>query len=107
MGAKMLLEDKNSLNYGVGESAVDEQHSDARTIVLHLLPGALVTVFYACAAPVVRSLGFPSLILHTLAERGPDHWAVAASGQRTATRSATRSGTCSPPGGHGCWASGS
>ncbi len=36
-------------------------HSMARAIVLHLLPGALVTVFYILAAPLMRSLGFPSL----------------------------------------------
>ena len=40
----------------------DEQHSAARTVVLHLLPGALATVFYLAAAPVVRGLGFPSLM---------------------------------------------
>jgi hypothetical protein len=31
----MLLENKNSVNYGAGDSAVDEQHSGARTVVLH------------------------------------------------------------------------
>ncbi|MBA3426315.1 MAG: hypothetical protein H0U04_17670 [Rubrobacter sp.] len=31
-------------------------------MVLHLLPGALITAFYALLAPVVRSLGFPSLM---------------------------------------------
>jgi hypothetical protein len=55
----MLLEGKNSVNYGAGDSAVDEHHSGARTVVLHLLPGVLITAFYAGAAPVVRSLGFP------------------------------------------------
>jgi len=35
--------------------------------VLHLLPGALITAFYAGAAPVVRSLGFPSLMAIFLA----------------------------------------
>jgi uncharacterized protein len=46
---------------------VDEQHSVARTVVLHLLPGALITAFYVGAAPVVRSLGFPSLMAIFLA----------------------------------------
>ena len=48
-------------------SIADEQHSLARTVVLHLLPGALMVVFYALAAPVVRSLGFPSLMAIFLA----------------------------------------
>ena len=46
---------------------MDEQHSVARTVVLHLLPGALITAFYVGAAPVVRSLGFPSLMAIFLA----------------------------------------
>ena len=45
----------------------DEQHSLARTVVLHLLPGTLIVVFYVFAAPVVRSLGFPSLMTIYLA----------------------------------------
>lgn len=49
------------------DSTVDEQHSAARTVVLHLLPGALITAFYVIAAPVVRSLGFPSLMAIFLA----------------------------------------
>ncbi len=40
----------------------DEQHSVARSVTLHLLPGILITVFYALITPVVRSLGFPSLM---------------------------------------------
>jgi membrane protease YdiL (CAAX protease family) len=48
-------------------SAGGEQHSGVRTLVLHLLPGALITAFYAGAAPVVRSLGFPSLMAILLA----------------------------------------
>lgn len=48
-------------------STIDEQHSVARTVVLHLLPGALITAFYIGAAPVVRSLGFPSLMAIFLA----------------------------------------
>src|SRR5215217_3136302 len=41
-------------------SAVDEQHSVPRTLVLHLLPGVLILVFFVAVAPlVVRGLGFP------------------------------------------------
>lgn len=40
----------------------DEQHSVARTVVLHLLPGLLLLAFYVAALPVVRALGFPSLM---------------------------------------------
>lgn len=63
----MLLEDKNGAISGMGERAVGEQHSAMRTVVLHLLPGALITAFYVVAAPVVRSLGFPSLMAIFLA----------------------------------------
>ena len=48
-------------------STIDEQHSVARTLTLHLLPGALITAFYIGVAPVVRSLGFPSLMAIFLA----------------------------------------
>jgi hypothetical protein len=40
----------------------DEQHSIARSVALHLLPGVLITALYALLAPVVRSLGFPALM---------------------------------------------
>jgi membrane protease YdiL (CAAX protease family) len=50
-----------------GKSITNEQHSAARTLVLHLLPGALIAVFYIFAAPVVRGLGFPSLMALFLA----------------------------------------
>ena len=50
-----------------GEAAAGVQHSVARTVVLHLLPGALTTVFYVLAAPVVRGFGFPSLMAIFLA----------------------------------------
>jgi uncharacterized protein len=46
---------------------VDQQHSIARSLVLHLLPGALITAFYLGVAPVVRDLGFPSLMAIYLA----------------------------------------
>ena len=51
----------------IGNGAAGEQHSLARTVVLHLLPGTLLTVFYVAVAPVVRSLGFPSLMAIFLA----------------------------------------
>lgn len=45
----------------------DEQHSVVRTLVLHLLPGILFLAFYVAALPVVRGLGFPSLMAIFLA----------------------------------------
>jgi membrane protease YdiL (CAAX protease family) len=62
-----MLLDKNSVDHRAGDGAADEQHSAARTVMLHLLPGALITAFYAGAAPVVRNLGFPSLMAIFLA----------------------------------------
>lgn len=50
-----------------GDNIAAGQHSLARTLVLHLLPGALITLFYVVAAPVVRGLGFPSLVAIYLA----------------------------------------
>ena len=44
-----------------------EQHSMTRSVVLHLLPGALITLFFALVAPVVRHVGFPSLLAIFLA----------------------------------------
>jgi membrane protease YdiL (CAAX protease family) len=46
---------------------MNRQHSIARSVVLHLLPGALITAFYIGVAPVVRDLGFPSLMALYLA----------------------------------------
>jgi uncharacterized protein len=50
-----------------GKGIADEQHSLARTVVLHLLPGVLMVAFYVLAAPLVRGLGFPSLMTIYLA----------------------------------------
>ncbi len=50
-----------------GKGIADGQHSLARTVVLHLLPGVLMVAFYVLAAPLVRSLGFPSLMAIYLA----------------------------------------
>lgn len=41
------------------EPAAPPQHSLSLSILLHLLPGAALTVFIVLAAPVVTSLGFP------------------------------------------------
>jgi membrane protease YdiL (CAAX protease family) len=38
-----------------------EQHSLVRSIVLHLLPGVLILVFYVIVAPLAERLGFPSV----------------------------------------------
>jgi membrane protease YdiL (CAAX protease family) len=48
-------------------SAVDEQHSVARTLVLHLLPGVLILVFSAAVAPLLWSFGFPPVMAVYLA----------------------------------------
>jgi len=49
-------------------SAIYEQHSVARTLVLHLLPGALILVFFVAIAPlVVGGLGFPPVMAVYLA----------------------------------------
>src|SRR4028119_1904413 len=50
-----------------GKSIADAQHSLAQTLVLHLLPGVLMAAFYVLAAPLVRGLGFPSLMAIYLA----------------------------------------
>ena len=50
-----------------GKGIADGQHSVARTLVLHLLPGGLMVAFYVLAGPVVRGLGFPSLMAIYLA----------------------------------------
>jgi membrane protease YdiL (CAAX protease family) len=44
----------------IAESGV-EQHSLVRSIVLHLLPGVLILVFYVIVAPLAERLGFPSV----------------------------------------------
>lgn len=47
--------------------AVYEQHSVARTLVLHLLPGALILVFFVAIAPILRGIGFPPVMAIYLA----------------------------------------
>ena len=52
--------DTTSTTLSRDSNAMYEQHSVARTLVLHLLPGALVLVFFVAVAPlVVRGLGLP------------------------------------------------
>src|ERR671913_217014 len=47
--------------------AIYEQHSVARTLVLHLLPGVLLLVFFLTVAPLVRGIGFPPVMAVYLA----------------------------------------
>ena len=44
-----------------------EQHSAARTIVLHLLPGVLIFVFFVAVAPLLWRIGFPPVMTVYLA----------------------------------------
>src|SRR5215204_5112768 len=48
-------------------SASVEQHSVLRTIVLHLLPGALILVFFVAIAPILWNIGFPPVMAVYLA----------------------------------------
>ena len=48
-------------------SAVEEQHSLARTLVLHLLPGVLILAFFVAVAPLLRGIGFPPVMAVYLA----------------------------------------
>ena len=43
-----------------------EQHSILQTVILHLLPGVLVLLFYIIIAPIIVRLGFPSLFASIL-----------------------------------------
>lgn len=53
----MTDESPNSLSSQPGSEM--PQHSLLRSVFLHLLPGAALTVFIVLAAPTVTSLGFP------------------------------------------------
>ena len=45
---------------GVTQTEVSvEQHSLVQSVVLHLLPGALMLLFYIITAPLAEKLGFP------------------------------------------------
>jgi hypothetical protein len=39
-----------------------KQHSLAKSIILHLLPGLLILLFYIVTAPIANKMGFPSII---------------------------------------------
>ena len=38
-----------------------EQHSTAKSIVLHLAPGAMATLAYVLILPLVMAIGYPSI----------------------------------------------
>src|SRR5918995_5603857 len=59
--------DAPTTTHSQDSGAIYEQHSVARTLVLHLLPGALVLAFFLAVAPLVRSIGFPSAMAVYLA----------------------------------------
>ena len=44
-----------------------EQHSLLKSVVLHLLPGALILLFFIALAPILTSKGFPTLFCLFLA----------------------------------------
>jgi membrane protease YdiL (CAAX protease family) len=48
-------------------SPIPEQHSLAKSLTLHLLPGALITVFFALLAPSLLRAGYPSMFTLLLA----------------------------------------
>ncbi|MFC2030912.1 lysostaphin resistance A-like protein [Chloroflexota bacterium] len=52
--------------HDVAEPGV-QQHSIVRSIVLHLLPGVLILVFFVFAAPLLDNLGAPSFMALLLA----------------------------------------
>jgi len=48
--------------------AIDnEQHSLLKSLVLHLMPGALILLCFFVLAPVLTARGFPSLLAQFLA----------------------------------------
>ena len=59
--------DAPTTTHSQDSGAIYEQHSVARTLVLHLLPGALVLVFFVAVAPLVRAIGFPPVMAVYLA----------------------------------------
>jgi uncharacterized protein len=54
--------DAPTTTHSQDSSAIYEQHSVARTLVLHLLPGALMLVFYVAIAPLLWAIGFPPIM---------------------------------------------
>lgn len=55
------------MTHAKAAGSADEQHSIAKTIALHLLPGILFLAFYVGALPLVDRLGFPSMMAIFLA----------------------------------------
>jgi len=53
-------------NRTMGDAGV-EQHSLARSIILHLLPGVLILVFFLITAPLVERMRAPSMLAFLLA----------------------------------------
>jgi uncharacterized protein len=59
--------DAPTTTFSQDSGAIYEQHSVARTLVLHLLPGVLILVFFVAVAPILWSLGFPPVMAVYLA----------------------------------------
>jgi membrane protease YdiL (CAAX protease family) len=49
-------------NHTLTQTVGNEQHSLARSVILHLLPGILILVFFVVLAPVLAGQGFPTLL---------------------------------------------
>jgi membrane protease YdiL (CAAX protease family) len=49
-------------NYSEQTEVNSERHSLVESIVLHLLPGILILLFYIITAPVAHKMGFPSFM---------------------------------------------
>jgi membrane protease YdiL (CAAX protease family) len=54
-------ERRGGIGAGTAPQATPHQLSLPQMVVLHLIPGALVTVAYVAFAPVVKGLGFPPI----------------------------------------------
>ena len=52
---------------GMMDATTIEQHSLGRSIILHLLPGAVLTLVFALAAPPMIAAGYPSMLALLLA----------------------------------------
>lgn len=50
-----------SLNIPPEVIILSQQHSVVKSLILHLLPGALITIFFALLAPVLLQAGYPQL----------------------------------------------
>jgi membrane protease YdiL (CAAX protease family) len=62
------MEVERTLDKDVSTSTADaEQHSLGRSVILHLLPGVLILVFFVAVTPVLTARGFPTLFCLFLA----------------------------------------